>query len=61
MLYGTVPFKANNMSELHQLIMKAKYNLKDNLEQPLSEDVKNLLKQLLEPNPDKRIKIEGIK
>ena len=25
MLYGTVPFKANNMSDLHQLILKAKY------------------------------------
>lgn len=60
MLYGTVPFKANNMSELHQLIMKAKYTLKDetkNGDAPLSEDVKNLVKLLLEPNPDKRITI----
>ena len=29
MLYGTVPFKANSMSELHKLIIKGKYELKD--------------------------------
>jgi 5'-AMP-activated protein kinase catalytic alpha subunit len=63
MLFGTVPFKANNMSELHQLILKAKYSMKEEMkpgEQPLSEDVKNLLKLLLEPSPDKRIGIDGI-
>ena len=31
MLYGTVPFKANNMSELQKLIVKAKYTLKDDI------------------------------
>jgi len=31
MLYGTVPFKANNMGDLHKLIMKARYNLKDEI------------------------------
>jgi 5'-AMP-activated protein kinase catalytic alpha subunit len=31
MLYGTVPFKANNMQDLHKLILKAKYNLKDDV------------------------------
>ena len=30
-LYGTVPFKANNMHDLHKLIMKAKYTLKDDI------------------------------
>jgi 5'-AMP-activated protein kinase catalytic alpha subunit len=25
MLYGTVPFKANNMSELQKMIVKGKY------------------------------------
>ena len=29
MLYGTVPFKANSMNELHKLIIKGKYVLKD--------------------------------
>ena len=31
MLYGTVPFKANNMHDLHKLILKAKYSLKDDI------------------------------
>jgi hypothetical protein len=39
MLYGTVPFKANNMSELQKLILKAKYTLKDEI----SEEAKDLL------------------
>lgn len=28
MLFGTVPFKASNMNELHQTIIKGKYSLK---------------------------------
>jgi len=39
MLYGTVPFKANNMSELQKLIMKAKYTLKEDV----SEEARELL------------------
>ena len=31
MLYGSVPFKANNMSDLHQMIIKGKYTLKDEI------------------------------
>ena len=31
MLYGTVPFKANDMKDLHKLIMKGKYTLKDDV------------------------------
>ena len=31
MLYGTVPFKANEMKDLHKLIMKGKYNLKEGI------------------------------
>jgi serine/threonine protein kinase len=59
MLYGTVPFKANNMSELHQLIMKAKYSLKDDKVE-ISDEAKNLIKLLLEPEPSKRIGIDQI-
>jgi 5'-AMP-activated protein kinase catalytic alpha subunit len=40
MLYGTVPFKANSMGDLHKLIMKAKYALKDDI----SDSSKDLLK-----------------
>jgi serine/threonine protein kinase len=53
MLYGTVPFKANNMEELHKLIIKGKYTLKDDI----SIEARNLLRGLLEVNPDKRLTI----
>jgi serine/threonine protein kinase len=36
LLYGTVPFKANNMGDLHKLIMKARYNLKDEISESKS-------------------------
>jgi serine/threonine protein kinase len=54
MLYGTVPFKANNMEELHKLIVKGKYTLKDDI----SIEARNLLRGLLEVNPDKRLTIK---
>jgi serine/threonine protein kinase len=54
MLYGTVPFKANNMQDLHKLILAAKYNLKDEI----SEGAKSLLRALLEPDPVKRLTIK---
>ena len=56
MLYGTVPFKANNMEELHKLIMKGKYTLKEDI----SIEARNLLRGLLEVNPEKRLKIKEI-
>ena len=31
MLYGTVPFKAGSMDELHSLILKGMYTLKDDI------------------------------
>lgn len=51
MLYGSVPFKANNMNELHQLIIKAKYTLKEDI----SSDARSLLKGLLERDPSQRL------
>lgn len=60
MLYGTVPFKANNMNELHQLIMKAKYSLKDDKIE-LTEDAKSLIRGLLEPDPSKRMTIDKVR
>jgi len=56
MLYGTVPFKANNMEELHKLIVKGKYVLKDDI----SIEARNLLRGLLEVNPEKRLTIKQI-
>jgi hypothetical protein len=31
MLYGTVPFKANEMSELHELILQGNYTLPEGI------------------------------
>lgn len=56
MLYGTVPFKANNMSELQKMIVKAKYTLKDDI----SEEAQELLRGLLEKDPLKRLTINQI-
>ncbi len=54
MLYGTVPFKASNMDELHKLIISGKYLLKDDI----SIEARNLLRGLLEVRPEKRLTIE---
>jgi len=57
MLFGTVPFKANNMSELHAQILKAKYNLKED-KVPLSDEVKHLIRALLEVDVSKRLTVK---
>ena len=56
MLYGTVPFRAQNMNELHDMIIKAKYSLKSDI----SEASRDLLKKILEPDPRKRLSIPEI-
>lgn len=56
MLSGTVPFKANNMSELHKLIIKGNPNpLKE-----VSDEAMNLVNGLLEIDPKKRLTVEQI-
>lgn len=54
MLYGTVPFKANNMKDLHKQIMEARYNLKDEI----TSEAKNLIQCLLNPDPDSRYTVK---
>ena len=56
MLYGTVPFKANNMSELQKMIVKAKYSLQD----CISKEARDMLRCLLEKDPAKRISVTNI-
>lgn len=56
MLYGTVPFKAQSMEELHQLILKGKYLLKEDV----SEEARDMMRGLLEINPKKRLTIKQI-
>lgn len=56
MLYGTVPFRANNMTELQKMIMKGDVTLQDGI----SKEAQDLLKKLLEKDPAQRITIPGI-
>jgi hypothetical protein len=49
MLFGSVPFKGNNMEELHKLIIAGKYTLKEDV----SSEAKNLMKIILEVDPVK--------
>lgn len=56
MLFGTVPFKANNMTDLHKMIVSGKYSLKKKQRtEELTKDLKDLLRGLLEPDPSKRL------
>ena len=56
MLYGSVPFKANNMEELHTMIMSANYTLKEDV----SAEARDVLRGMLEKNPKKRLSIPKI-
>lgn len=56
MLSGTVPFKANNMSDLHKLIIKGNpTSLKE-----VSDDGNSLISGLLEIDPKKRLTVDQI-
>jgi serine/threonine protein kinase len=56
MLYGTVPFKASNMTELQRQICKGTTTFKDEI----SAESINLLQAILEKDPKKRISIDQI-
>ena len=56
MLCGTVPFKASNMNELHKMIIKGKYHLKEEV----SDEAKSLMKSMLNTDPNSRITISKI-
>lgn len=50
MLYGTVPFKASNIQELHKQVVKCKPDYKEDSE-PVSPLALKLLKGILERDP----------
>jgi serine/threonine protein kinase len=57
MLQGTVPFKANNIADLHKLILKGVFDFPiDNI----SEEAKDLIRRMLVLTPEKRISIPEI-
>lgn len=51
MLYGSVPFKANNMAELQDQIRAGDYQLKDTVPAP----ARDLISKILEIDPNKRL------
>lgn len=57
MLYGTVPFKASNMSELQKQITKGSPQFKEG---EISNESLSLLKGILEKEPSKRLSINEI-
>ena len=56
MVTGTVPFKANNLEELHDAILSGEYTFPDYL----SVEVKDLIYRMLKLNPYHRISIDDI-
>lgn len=56
MLCGTVPFKAGNMKDLHELIIKGKFEF----ERKLSDEAKDLIKGLIKIKPEERLSIPEI-
>ena len=56
MLSGTVPFKGNNLKELHNLIINGDYKEVKGI----SREAEDLIKRILEVDPNKRIKTEEI-
>ena len=56
MLSGTVPFKANNMTDLHKQIIKGNPSpLKE-----VTEEANNIINGLLEIDPKKRLTVDQI-
>ncbi len=55
MVCGTVPFKANNMPDLHKLILKAEFNFPSQLN--ISKGVRDLISKLIVLSPNKRLSI----
>ena len=54
MLQGTVPFKANNIAELHKLILKGDF---DFAYPHISQEAKDIVRRMLVLTPEKRISV----
>jgi serine/threonine protein kinase len=62
MLYGTVPFKASNMEELHKLILDGDYTISEGISTGITfiSEAKSLIKRILVLDPKERITIPDI-
>mmetsp|Transcript_7384 Transcript_7384/g.5648 ORF Transcript_7384/g.5648 Transcript_7384/m.5648 type:complete len:181 (-) Transcript_7384:30-572(-) len=60
MLCGTVPFKASNMQELHDIITSGHFSFPQQVEGLLSPEAKDLIKQMITLSPEERITIPEI-
>jgi 5'-AMP-activated protein kinase catalytic alpha subunit len=62
MLFGSVPFKASNMSDLHKMIIKGKFLMKEDVSEGklllLSLEARCLVSGLLEKDPLKRLTVK---
>jgi serine/threonine protein kinase len=56
MLCGTVPFKAQNLEDLHKLILKGEFSFPVEL----SEDAQTIVKGMIRLNPRERLTIPQI-
>jgi serine/threonine protein kinase len=56
MLYGSVPFKAGSMKELHQIILKGRFTMKEDV----SEEARDLLTKILQSDPRQRLSEQAI-
>ena len=57
MLQGTVPFKAGNIADLHKLILRGEFDFPVST---IQESAKDLIRSMLQLQPEKRIKIADI-
>jgi serine/threonine protein kinase len=60
MICGTVPFKAQSMHELHDLIINGRFDFPTSISSQLSGEVKDLVCRMLIVNPKERISISEI-
>jgi len=56
MLYGNVPFKANQMGDLNKMILDSQIEFKDTA----SEEARDLMLKMLQKNPSKRLTAEKV-
>lgn len=60
LLSGYLPFYAEQKKQTYKLIVTGDYDFDDPVWDPISAEAKDLVTKLLEINPKKRIKLEGV-